>query len=238
MQVKRRAHPRSHPGGVAGTAGVVRIDRRPAQPRDQPQSGPQRLAAERGLVASYGGTGLAGLDNPAYTLGGGSNTVPRDFGGAFSNAWNGSASDYYIGASLNIPLRNRVAKADQYRSELEYRQAEVRLEELKKQIRIEVRNARYALEQSAARVAAAAKGPRPCAASVRDHEKEQQLGAASSFQTLGAQRDLALAQLDFVNAMTVYEKSRVELDRATGRTLEHNGIQVQDAINGTASSRK
>jgi outer membrane protein TolC len=189
------------------------------------------------LIASYGGTGLAGLDNPVYTLGG-TNNVPRDFGGAFSNAFNGSASDYFVGAAVNIPLRNRVAKADQYRSELEYRQAEVRLEELKKQIRIEVRNAQYALQQSAARVTAASKGRDLAQHLFEITQKEQQLGAASSFQTLGAQRDLALAQLDLVNAMTVYEKSRVELDRATGRTLEHNGIQVQDAINGTASSRK
>ncbi len=187
------------------------------------------------LVASYGGTGLAGQDNPAYTLGGQS-TVPKDFGGAFSNAWNGSAPDYYVGASLNIPLRNRIAKADQYRSELEYRQAEVRLEELKKQIRIEVRNARYALEQSAARVASAIKGRDLAQHLFEITQKEQQLGAASSFQTLGAQRDLALAELDFVNAMTAYEKSQVELDRATGRTLEHNGVQVQDAINGTATA--
>lgn len=189
------------------------------------------------FVASYGGTGLAGLDNPVYTLGG-MNTVPKNFAGAFSDAWNGSASDYYVGASLNIPLRNRVAKADQYRSELEYRQAEVRLEELKKQIRIEVRNARYALEQSAARVTAAVKGRDLAQHLFEITQKEQQLGAASSFQTLGAQRDLALAQLDLVNAMTAYEKSRIEVDRATGRTLEHNGIQVQDAVHGTASSRK
>jgi len=188
------------------------------------------------LVASYGGTGLAGVNNPAYT-GGAISTVPTDFGGAFSNAWNGSAPDYFVGASLNIPLRNRVAKADQYRSELEYRQAEVRLEELKKQIRIEVRNARYALEQSAARVGAASKARDLAQHLFEITQKEQQLGAASSFQTLGAQRDLALAELDFVNAMTAYEKSRVELDRATGRTLEHNGIQVQDAIHGTATAR-
>jgi outer membrane protein TolC len=189
------------------------------------------------LVASYGGTGLAGLVNPAFTGGGTAANVPTDFGGAFSNAWNGSAPDYFVGASLNIPLRNRVAKADQYRSELEYRQAEVRLEELKKQIRIEVRNARYALEQSAARVSAAVKARDLSQRLFEITQKEQQLGAASSFQTLGAQRDLALAELDFVNAMTAYEKSRVELDRATGRTLEHNGIQVQDAINGTATAR-
>ncbi len=67
-------------------------------------------------------------------------------------------------------------------------------------------------------------------------KKEQDLGSGSSFQTLSAQRDLALAQLDFVTATTTYEKAKVELDRATGTTLEHNGIQIQDAINGTVSS--
>jgi outer membrane protein TolC len=189
------------------------------------------------LVASYGGTGLGGLVNPAFS-GTSDVNVPGGFGSTFYNTFNGSASDYYVGASINIPLRNRIAKADQYRSELEYRQAQVRLEELKKVIRIEVRNARYTLEQSASRVTAAAKA-RDLAQHVFEiTQKEQQLGAASSFQTLGAQRDLSVAELDFVNAMIAFEKSQVELDRATGQTLEHNGILVQDAINGTASARK
>lgn len=50
-----------------------------------------------------------------------------------------------------------------------------------------------------------------------------------------AQRDLALAKLDLVSGMTIYEKAKVELDRATGTTLEHNGILIQDAISGVAS---
>ena len=48
---------------------------------------------------------------------------------------------------------------------------------------------------------------------------------------MSAQRDLALAELDLVTARTVYEKAKVEVDRATGATLEHNGIAIQDAIN-------
>jgi len=36
-----------------------------------------------------------------------------------------------------------------------------------------------------------------------------------------------------VTAMTVFEKAKVELDRATGTTLEHNGIQLQNAVSGT-----
>jgi outer membrane protein TolC len=65
-------------------------------------------------------------------------------------------------------------------------------------------------------------------------QKEQTLGAGSTYQTMTAQRDLAVAELDLVTAMTVYEKAKVELDRAIGSTLEDNGIKIQDAIAGTA----
>ena len=190
------------------------------------------------LVGFYGGTGLAGPLNPAFNEGPGitnSSTVPTDFAGALQNAFNNTAPDYYIGLNLNIPIRNRVAKADQYRSELEYRQAELRREQLRKQIRIEVRNAQYALDQSGARVEAARKARDLAQRTFDITKKEQDLGAGSSYQTLSAQRDLALAELDLVVAQTTYAKAKVELDRATGTTLEHNGILMQDAISGTVS---
>ncbi len=199
-----------------------------------------RKAARNALLPSlsltgfYGGSGLAGPLNPAYNIPGvvNNSTVPTDFPGALQNAFNNTAPDYYIGFNLNIPIRNRVAKADQYRSELEYRQAELRREELRKQIRIEVRNAEYALEQTAARVAAAQKARDLAQRTFEITEKEQTLGAGSTYQTMTAQRDLALSQLDLVTAMTVYEKAKVELERATASTLEHNGIAIQDAIKG------
>jgi outer membrane protein TolC len=190
------------------------------------------------LMGFYGGSGLAGPLNPAYNIPGvpNSSTVPLDYSGALENSFNNTAPDYYVGLNLNIPLRNRVAKSDQYRSELEYRQAELRREQLRKQIRIEVRNAQYVLEQTAARVHAARKGRDLAQRTFDIMQKEQTLGAGSTFQTLAAQRDLAAAQLDLATAMTVYEKAKVELDRATGSTLEHNGIKIQDAITGTVSS--
>jgi len=189
------------------------------------------------FVGFYGGSGLAGPLNPAYnpTLAGlpNSSNVPVDFPGALQNAFNNTAPDYYVGINLNIPIRNRVAKADQYRSELEYRQAELRREQLRKQIRIEVRNAEYTLEQTAARVDAARKARDLSARTLEITQKEQTLGAGSIFQTMTAQRDLALAELDLVTAMTVYEKAKVEVDRATGATLDHNGIEIHQAIQGS-----
>lgn len=188
------------------------------------------------LIGTYSGSGLAGPLNPIFSLGTNSSNVPTDFAGAIGDAFNNSSPDYFVGFSLNLPIRNRVAKADQYRSELEYRQAELRREELKKQIRIEVRNAQYALEQNFARVQAAAKARDLSQRTFDITKKEQTLGAGSTYQTMSAQHDLAEAELDLVTAQTTYEKAKVELDRATGTTLEHNGIQIQDAINGTISS--
>jgi outer membrane protein TolC len=186
------------------------------------------------LVGFYGGSGLAGPLNPLCM--GCTSNVPVDTAGGLANTFNNSSPDYYIGLSLNIPIRNRVAKADQFRSELEYRQAELRREQLKKQVRIEVRNAQYALEQTGARVEAARKARDLALRTFEITRKEQDLGAGSSYQTLTAQRDLSLAALDLVSAMTIHEKAKIELDRATGTTLEHNGIQLQDAVNGTVSA--
>lgn len=190
------------------------------------------------LVGFYGGSGLAGPLNRLYNLPTpNSSTVPLDFTGALGNAFNNTSPDYYVGLNLNIPLRNRVAKADQFRSELEFRQAQLRSEQLRKQIRIEVRNAQYTLEQTFARVEAAGKARDLAARTFEITKKEHELGAGSTFQTLGAQRDLALAELDLVTATTTYQKALVEVDRATGATLDHNGILIQDAISGTVTSR-
>jgi outer membrane protein TolC len=186
------------------------------------------------LVGFYGGTGLGGEKNPVFP--GEPAKLPPDLPGTWQTTFNNSFPDYFIGLNLNIPFRNRVAKADQYRSELEYRQASLRKEQLKKQIRIEVRNAQYALEQSRARVASATKARNLSQRTFDITKKEQDLGAGSSYQTMTAQRDLSVAELDLVTAMTIYAKSKVELDRATGTTLEHNGVLIQDAVSGKVTA--
>jgi outer membrane protein TolC len=181
------------------------------------------------LTAYYGGSGLAGLQNPEnHTI----STAPLDFGGALRTAFNNSAPDYYVGVQVNVPIRNRVAKSDQYRAELETRQSELRLQQLKKQIRIEVRNAQYALEQSEARVISARKARDLAQKTFDITAKEQELGAGSNYQTLTARRDLAAAESALVAAMTAYQKAKIELDRSVGSTLEANSISIESAKTG------
>jgi outer membrane protein TolC len=181
------------------------------------------------LTGYYGGTGLAGLPNPASSV---MSSSPRSWGEAVRDSFNGSSPDYFVGLSVNIPIRNRVAKSDQYRSELETRQSELRLQQLKKQIRIEVRNAQYALEQNEARVVSARKARDLAQKTFEITSKEQELGAGSSYQTLTARRDLAAAESTLVAALTAYQKAKIELDRSVGSTLEANSISIESAKAG------
>jgi len=193
------------------------------------QAARNALLPSLSLIGFYGGSGLAGLKPSDVTI---TSTVPTDLYGSWQNTFNNSSPDYYVGLNLNIPFRNRAAKADQYRSELEYRQASLRKEQLRKQIRIEIRNAQYALEQTRARVQSAQKARDLAQRTFEITKKEQDLGSGSTYQTMTAQRDLSVAELNLVTAMTTYQKAKVELDRSTGATLEHNGVLIQDAVTG------
>jgi outer membrane protein len=195
------------------------------------------------VFAFYGTSSLAGAQNPAaicenqnppqFGCTPASQALPTTgFGTAFENLWDGSAPDRGVGFQVNIPIRNRAAQADQVRSELEYRQAEMRLQQLQNQIRIEVRNAQFAVQQNRARVDAARKGRQLALQTLDAEQKKYALGASTNFQVLQAQRDLAVAESNLVTAMSAYEKSKVELDRVVGTTLNRNGIEIADAERG------
>jgi outer membrane protein TolC len=197
------------------------------------------LLPSLGLYGFYEGTGYGGTANPCVS----SSTsqcakivAPGGYGGTLENALNYSSPEYQVGFQLSIPLRNRIAKADQARTELEYRQSQVYAEELKKRICIEVRNARYALEQGVSRVQAARKARDLAQRTLDIMQKEQKLGAGSNQQTLSAEHDLAVAESALVTAETAYEKARIEVRRSTGSVLEEYGISIADAKAGAVEA--
>lgn len=192
------------------------------------------------LVGFYGGSGIAGVQNPAVPCGG-VDQLPclptRGYGGAFGDLFDSTNPDKGVALQLTIPIRNRAAQADQARSQLEYRQAEMRLAQLQNQINIEVRNAQYAVTQNKARVDAARKARDLAQESLNAEQKKYALGASTNTLVLQAQRDLTQAEVNVVAAMAAYEKSRVSLDQVTGFTLERLGIKLDDAANANISQQ-
>jgi outer membrane protein TolC len=182
--------------------------------------------------AFYGGSSLAGVQNPNLASTGGPVIASTGFSDAFSRLFDNSSPDYGVGFNIQIPIRNRQAQADQVRSELEFRQAELRLQQLQNQIGIEVRNAQFAVQQNRARVEAARKQRDLAKNNFEIEQKKYALGASTNYDVLQTQRDYAQAESNLVAAMTLYAKSRVELDRATGLTLTRTGIEIGEAEKG------
>ena len=184
----------------------------------------------------FGGTGNGGPLNPNCNQNEGpgycSTTLPSTTPGVLKDAFNYSAPEYQVGFTLNVTLRNRIQKADQFRAQLAFRQSQIAYEQQKKTIRFDVRNSQFALQQALGRIAAAQKA-RDLAQRTFDITKEEQkLGAKSSVDTLLAESALAVAESALYVAQTQYEKAKVDIDRATGETLERTGVSIDDAKSG------
>jgi outer membrane protein len=198
------------------------------------------------LFAYYGGAGVGGSQNPSNlcsnldpTLQGfGCATTPTptvSYGDTLNQLVNSTAPDKGVGLTLNIPLRNRAAQATQIRSELEYQQAQMRLQQIENQISIEVRNAQFGVEQNRASVASAQAAVDYAKQSLDAEQKKYQFGTSTTTLVLQNRSALATAESTLMSAMAAYEKSRVELDRAVGVTLDHAGISIDDAAKGQVS---
>jgi outer membrane protein TolC len=153
----------------------------------------------------------------------------------FKNTFNYTAPEYQFGMTLSINLRNREAKADQFRTVLEYRQKQITFEERKKTIRFDVRNAQFALQQAQAHVVSAQKARDLAQHTFDVTAQEQKLGVKSSSDTLLAQHDLGIAESALIAAQTLFEKAKVEIDRATGTTLDQTGVSIDDAKSGVVT---
>ncbi len=203
------------------------------------------------LFAYYGGAGIGGSQNPSNLCSNlsaelqqfgcagtdqAAGQVPiaatTSLGGTYNQLVNSTAPDKGVGLQLNIPLRNRAAQAVQIRSELEYRQAQMRLQQIENQVGIEIRNAQYTVQQNRASVDSAEAAVELARQSLDAEQKKYQFGTSTTTLVLQYQSQLATSESTLVNATVAYEKSRIELDRATGTLLDHHGISVDDAARG------
>ena len=206
------------------------------------------------LFAYYAGSGLGGAQSAAnlcanqtpeqlllgfcsgYNSHTGTTLIPPVASTSIGETWNqlvnSTAPDKGVGLSVNIPLRNRAAQSLQVRSELEYRQAQMREQQIENQVGIEVRNAQYAVQQNRASVDSAKAAVELARQSLDAEQKKYKFGTSTATLVLQYESQLATAESTLVNATVSYEKSRLELDRATGSVLDHANISIDDAAKG------
>ncbi|MGA8740212.1 MAG: TolC family protein [Terracidiphilus sp.] len=190
----------------------------------------------------YGSSGVGGAQSPdavnfqtgqPYPPG----TVPSSgYGTVLNNLFNSSAPDKGAGFSMTIPIRNRSAQAQQERSLMEYRQAELRLAQLYTQIRMQVVNQQFALTNDRAQVQASVAARDYAQQSLDAEEKKLKLGASTTANVLLQARNLATAENNLIAANAAFAKDRAGLYQTLATTLEHYGINLSDAAKGAVNT--
>ena len=193
----------------------------------------------------YGTSALGGQQNPALNCSvdftsttfvpcpAGSVTGTQGYGGVLQDLVTNNNPDYGFGLNVTIPLRNRVAQADQARSQMEYRQSQMRLQQIYTQIRIQVINQQYALTNDRANVLAAQTARDFNAQSLDAEQKKYKLGASTTANVLAQERTLASGENSLIAATAAYAKDRSTFAEILSNTLDKYGISLMDAASGT-----
>ncbi len=186
----------------------------------------------------YGGQGIGGSPNTAcniFNIPCGA-TSSSNFPTVLSNLVNGSSPNKGLGFNFQVDIRNRTAQADQARSLIEYRQAEMHLEQLYTQIRMQVVQQQYALTNDRAQVQASTAAEDYARQSLDAEQKKLHLGASTTANVLQKERDLAVAEDNLITANLTYAKDRALLYQVLASTLQHYGINLNDAATGNVAT--
>jgi len=154
------------------------------------------------------------------------------FSDAMSSVFHNNNPDYAVQMSITIPIRNRSLQADNQRSMLVQRQLETQMQQLKNAALLDVRNTYIALQQDRARVEAAGKARELQQQTFEAEQKKYQLGASTVYNVILTQRDYVAAQGTELRALADLVEAKANYERAVGRTLEVNRVNIADAKTG------
>jgi outer membrane protein len=196
------------------------------------------------VYAFYGASALGGSQNPGCVTFDVTvapcqpGTYPNiNYTNTFSNLFNSSGPNKGVGFNITVPIRNRFAQSVQARSELEYRQAQMRLQQLYIQTRMNVVNAQFALTNDRASVQSALATRDYDQQSLDAEEKKLHLGASTSALVLQQQRALAIAENTVISSTAKYAIDRAALAQILASTLDRYGINITDAVTGNVTQK-
>ena len=168
------------------------------------------------LQARYATTGIGGTT--FETIGSGVNRevvriVPGGYGDALSTLFRNRLPTWSLGLNISYNLGTSAADASIARARIQQSQIEVQLRQLDLQVTSDVSNAAIQVQNAAERVQAA-QASRDLAQQQLDAENSKfGVGMSTNYQVVLAQRDLATAQNNELQAVLAYRKAVVDFER-------------------------
>jgi len=183
------------------------------------------LRPDLSLTGFYQSNGIGGNQ---YDLNTGLLITPGGLGTSFSQLFGFGFPGYGGTLTLNLPIRNRGAKANLGTALVARRHdlytSQITREEIVRQVKDSV----DLLEEAKLTLAAAKTSLELAQKSLAADQRKYELGAETNFFVLDSQTKLAQSELDLLQTQINYQIARATLDRATGSLLEPYHVQIAE----------
>lgn len=189
-----------------------------------------QLLPQVDLQVDYGTTGLAGtqtLREPGFPPGDVIGVVDRSFGDAVSDVFGLDYPAWTVGVRVSYPLGKNAAKTSLARTRLQHEQALLQLQNLELQVGTQIRDVVRTLQTAQKRLAATRAALALAEKRLEAEQKKFGVGMSTSFLVFQAQRDLAVARSNELQASVDYYKAKNDFEAVQETSIGGtSGIQV------------
>jgi outer membrane protein TolC len=191
---------------------------------------PDVSASVNYISTGVGGIQLSSVDPFALANGGPIPTrtivADRGLGSVLGDVAQSSYPNWTVGVTIGYPLGSSTAQTNLARARLQYQQAQTQVKNLRLQIVTQVRDAARQVQTNQQRVKSARASRELQERKLEAEEKKQAAGMSTNFYVIQAQRDLAQARTQEIQAVNDFNKSMVDLEAVQEVPLMTTGGQV------------
>ena len=156
----------------------------------------------------------------------GRNGIDDDLSDSINRSVENGALAWSVGGIFSVPIPNTPGQGDLEAAKLEAARQIVELKRLEQSILVEADNAAGQVETASKRIDAARQARILAAETLAAGETRLRAGAATTFEVLQFQRDLATAAISEIRAMADYNIAVARYQQATGTTLTRHAISL------------
>jgi outer membrane protein len=159
------------------------------------------------------------------------------YGQSVSNLFANRFNNFRVGVTINIPLRNRTAKAQLGQSLVESDRIKTRREQLEQNIEVDVRNALQSMRTAEARLRSASSLRSASEQQLSSEQRRFDAGQSTFFFVLERQTSLTRARGNELRAQTNLNKAIADLQFAMGNSLQVNGIAIKSGVESSGNQQ-
>jgi outer membrane protein len=175
------------------------------------------LVGQGGTLNVYDGTGIT------RTL---RNTVPGGYGDALGSLFGANYPTWNVALNVSYPLGTSAQEAAVARARVQSNQVEAQMRQIELQIATDVTNAATQVTNNVEVVEAAQAAREFAQRQLEAEQSKFEVGMSTNYFVVQAQRDLANAQNNELQAVLAYRRSLVELERLQQTTLQTSNITI------------